>query len=309
MRIVLLDTLTFGDADLSAFDAFGEVTAYETTAPEETLERIKNAGVIVTNKVVIDDAMMAQCPDLRLICIAATGMNNVDLSAAEKRGVSVKNVAGYSTDSVVQHTFTMLFYLMGHARYYDDYVKSGGWQQSPVFTHIERSFSEVKGKTWGIIGMGEIGRNVARVARAFGAEVIYYSTSGQNHNTLYHRVELGALLEHSDVVSIHAPLNDATRGLIGLSELMRMRSGAVLLNLGRGGIVDEAALARVLDARELYAGLDVLESEPMCTPHPLMVLKHPERLYVTPHIAWTSVEARRTLIAKVCENIRHFIDG
>ena len=309
MKIVLLDTLTFGDTDLGGFERFGEVEAYRTTAPEETMARIQNAEVIVTNKVVITEAMMIRCEALRLICVAATGMNNVDLEGAAKHGISVKNVAGYSTDSVVQHTFSMLFYLMGHSRYYDGYVKSGGWQQSPVFTHLDRPVFEVKGKTWGIIGLGEIGRGVARLATAFGAEVIYYSTSGHNTDADYHRVELEALLQHSDIVSIHAPLNDATKNLIGLSELMQMKRGAVLLNLGRGGIVDETSLARVIDAREFYAGLDVLEDEPMRDGHPLLGVKHQERLYITPHIAWASVEARTRLVAMVCGNIQDFIDG
>ncbi len=309
MKVVLLDTLTFGETDLSGFKRFGDVDAYATTAPEETIERIKTADVIVTNKVVITEAMMIQCPSLKLICVAATGMNNVDLEGAAKHGVSVKNVAGYSTDSVIQHTFSLLFYLMGHSRYYDEYVKSGEWQKSPVFTHVARPFYEVKGKTWGIIGLGEIGRGVARLATAFGADVLYYSTSGENRNPEYHRVELEALVQNCDIISIHAPLNDATKGLIGLSELMQMKSGAVLLNLGRGGIVNEADLARVIDAREIYVGLDVLEKEPMSDPHPLMGVKHPERLYITPHIAWTSVEARDKLVAMVCDNIQTFLNG
>jgi len=309
MNLVILDSLTYGDTPLERFEAFGAVAAYETTTPEETASRIQNVDVIITNKVMITDALMAQAPSLKLICVAATGMNNIDLPAAARRGIAVKNVAGYSTDSVVQHTFAMLFYLLGHSRYYDDYVKEGGWQESPVFTHLARPFFELRGKTWGIIGMGEIGRNVARVARAFGAEVVYYSTSGHNSNSLYHRVELQPLLQHSDIVSIHAPLNEATRGLIGLSEMMQMRAGAVLLNLGRGGIVDEAALARVIDAREFYAGLDVLENEPMASSHPLMKVKHRERLFITPHIAWSSVEARERLIEGVISNIRTFIDG
>lgn len=309
MKIVLLDTLTFGETDLSGFDRFGDVERFSTTAPHETAERIQNADVIVTNKVVIGDAMMEASPSLKLICVAATGMNNVDLEAAAKRGIIVKNVAGYSTDSVIQHTFSILFYLMGHSRYYDEYVKSGEWQKSPVFTNVTRPFYEVKGKTWGIIGLGEIGCGVARIATAFGADVIYHSTSGANRNPDYHRVELEALLQHSDIISIHAPLNDATKNLIGLSELMQMKSGAILLNLGRGGIVNEADLARVIDARELYVGLDVLEKEPMSDPHPLMNVKNKERLYITPHIAWTSIEARDRLIAMVCGNIQTFIDG
>ena len=309
MKIVLLDTLTFGEIDLSGFEAFGEVTAYETTAPDKTGERIANADVIVTNKVVITDAMMEAASLLKLICVAATGMNNIDLEAADKRGIAVKNVAGYSTDSVIQHTFSMLFYLMGHSRYYDDYVKSGQWQRSEIFTHIGRPFHELKEKTWGIIGLGEIGRGVAGVAKAFGANVRYYSTSGRNDNSDFEKVTLSRLLEESDVISIHAPLNSATQGLIGHSELLMLKDGAVLLNLGRGGIVDERALAAIIDAKPIYVGLDVLEKEPMTDPHPLMEITHKERLYITPHIAWTSVEARQTLIAKVIDNIRSFIDA
>ena len=309
MKLVLLDTLTFGETDLGGFDAFGEVTAFETTAPEETFSRIANADVIVTNKVVISDAMMAATPSLKLICIAATGMNNVDLDAAEARGIAVRNVAGYSTDSVIQHTFSMLFYLMGHSRYYDAYVKEGGWQRSPVFTHVAKPFFEVKGKTWGIIGLGEIGRGVANVARAFGANVRYYSTSGKNDNAEFEKVTLSRLLEESDIITIHAPLNGSTKGLIGHSELLIMKDGAVLLNLGRGGIVDERALAAIIDAKPIYVGLDVLEKEPMTTPHPLMQIQSKKRLYITPHIAWTSVEARELLIEKIIGNIQTFIDG
>jgi lactate dehydrogenase-like 2-hydroxyacid dehydrogenase len=304
LNIVILDALTFGDTSLEGFQQFGDVSIYETTMPQETAARIANADVIVTNKVVITREHLLTCKQLKRICVAATGMNNVDLDAAKERGVSVKNVAGYSTDSVIQHTFSMLFYLIGHARYYDDYVKSGTWQQSPVFTNVQRPFFEIKGKTWGIIGLGAIGQGVANMARAFGAEVIYYSTSKMNQNREYLRVELETLLQNSDIISIHAPLNDATKNLIDLKALMQMKRGAVLLNLGRGGIVNEADLARVIDARELYAGLDVLEQEPMKTPHPLLHVKHPERLYITPHIAWTSIEARERLISQTIENIK-----
>ncbi len=304
MKIVLLDTLTFGQSDLSGFDQFGVVKRYETTTAEQTLERIKEADVIVTNKVVITAKMMQECPSLKLICVAATGMNNVDLKAAEKSAIAVKNVAGYSTDSVIQHTFTMLFYLMGHSRYYDEYVKSAEWQRSSIFTHVERPFFELKGKKWGIIGMGEIGRGVAKIASAFGAEVSYYSTSGKNTNTEYVQRSLSHILEQSDVISIHAPLNDATRDLIAHSELLMMKDGAILLNLGRGGIVNEKALSYILDAKPIYVGLDVLEKEPMSDPHPLMDIKEKERLYITPHIAWTSVEARQRLISSVIETIK-----
>ena len=303
MKIVILDALTFGETDLSGFDGLGEVEVFQTTSAEETIERLKDADVAVTNKVVIDAPVMDAAAKLKLICVAATGMNNVDLEYAAQKGIAVKNVAGYSTDSVIQHTFSMLFYLMGHSRYYDDYVKSGEWQKSPVFTHVAKPFFELKGKKWGIIGLGEIGRGVAAIAKAFGADVCYYSTSGKNTNSDYEQTTFSRLLESCDIVTIHAPLNAQTKDLVGHSELLMLKDGALLLNLGRGGIVNERALGAIIDVKEIYVGLDVLEKEPMTDPHPLMNIEHKERLYITPHIAWTSVEARERLIASVVENI------
>lgn len=307
MKIVVLDALTYGDTSLKGLNELGDVTVYQTTAPDETAGRVSDAEVIVTNKVVINDAVMEASPNLKLICVAATGMNNIDHEAAARRGITVKNVAGYSTDAVVQHTFSMLFYLMGHSRYYDEYVKSGGWQKEPVFTHIGPSFSELRGKKWGIIGLGEIGRGVAKVADAFGANVCYYSTSGKNENPDYEKTTLSRLIEGCDIISIHAPLNAQTQNLISHSELLQMKDGAVLLNLGRGGIVDEEALSVIIDVKPIYVGLDVLAQEPMRASHPLMSVKHPERLYITPHIAWTSREARTRLIAATVENTRSFL--
>jgi len=309
MKIVLLDTLTFGDTDLGGFDRFGEVLKYETTAASQTQERITNANVIVTNKVVIDDTLMAHAKELRLICIAATGMNNVDLEAAKKRGIVVKNVSGYSTDSVVQHTFAMLLYLLEHSRYYDDVVKSGAYAKSPIFTDVSRPFFEIKNKKWGIIGMGEIGRGVAKVAQAFGAEVWYHSTSGANTAQPFVHANLPTLLSECDIISIHAPLNEKTKNLLGYEELLACRKKAIVLNLGRGGIIDEEAVARIVDEREVYFGLDVLEKEPMLENHPFFSVQNQERLYVTPHIAWTSHEAREKLIAGVIENIETFLRG
>ncbi|MDD5053296.1 MAG: D-2-hydroxyacid dehydrogenase [Sulfuricurvum sp.] len=307
MKIVILDALTYGDTSLAGFNSLGEVSVYQTTTPEETAERVCDAEVIVTNKVLINDAVMENAPALKLICVAATGTNNIDHDAATRRGIIVKNVAGYSTDAVVQHTFSMLFYLMGHSRYYDEYVKSGSWQSEAVFAHIGPSFNELRGKTWGIIGLGEIGRNVANIARSFGANVCYYSTSGKNENSDFEKTTLSRLIENSDVISIHAPLNKSTENLISHSELLQMKDGAVLLNLGRGGIVDEDALSVIIDVKPIYVGLDVLSREPMKTPHPLLSVKHPERLYITPHIAWTSREARERLIAATIENIKTFV--
>jgi len=304
MKIVLLDALTFGDTDLSAFDALGEVEVYQTTAKEQTQERIEGFDVVVTNKVVITKEMMQNTPSLKLICIAATGMNNVDLEAAKELNIEVKNVAGYSTSSVIQHTFSMLFYLIGHSRYYDEVVKSGAYAKSAIFTDVSHPFFEIKGKKWGIIGLGEIGRGVANLATAFGAEVCYYSTSGVNRTDDFQRVNLEYLLESCDIITIHAPLNEKTNNLLDYAKLLQLKEKAVVLNLGRGGIIDEEAVAKIVDERELYFGLDVLTQEPMREDHPLLHVQNKERLYVTPHIAWTSQEARKKLIASVVENIQ-----
>ena len=304
LNIVILDESTFGDSDLSSFEKLGTVTTYPSTAPNETLTRIANNNVIITNKVVISKEMMESTPSLKLICIAATGMNNVDLDAAKELNIEVKNVAGYSTDSVIQHTFSMLFYLVGSSGYYDNYVKEGSWQKSPIFTHVEKPFFEVKNKKWGIIGLGEIGRGVAAVASAFGADIQYFSTSGKNDNSDFTKVSFSTLLETSDIITIHAPLNPQTKDLISQSELLQLKDGAILLNLGRGGIVNEDSLARVMEIKNILVGLDVLEVEPMKPNHPLMSITNKENLYITPHIAWSSKEARKKLIASIVNNIR-----
>ena len=304
MKIVLLDALTFGETDLSGFDSLGEVVVFQTTSAEQVQERITNCDVIVTNKVVITDTHMQDTPTLKLICVAATGMNNVDLSAATKRNIQVKNVAGYSTDSVIQHTFSMLFYLMGHSRYYDESVKDGTYSRSPIFTDVSRPFSEIKGKKWGIIGLGSIGSGVAKIAEAFGAEICYYSTSGKNHSQPYKRLELDELLNSCDIITIHAPLNEQTNNLLDYEQLLTCKNGSTVLNLGRGGIINEEAVAKIIDEKNLSFGLDVLTKEPMRENHPLLSVKNAERLYITPHIAWTSVEARDKLIASVIQNIK-----
>jgi len=304
VKVVVLDALTFGETNLSGFDVFGEVDVYQTTSANQTLERITDADVIVTNKVVIDEEHMSGCKNLKLISIAATGMNNVDLEAAKKHGIAVKNVAGYSTDSVIQHTFSMLFYLIGHSKYYDDVVKSGDYSRSAIFTDVSQPFFEVKGKKWGIIGLGTIGRGVATIARAFGAEVCYYSTSGKNATTDFTQLELEDLLKTCEIISIHAPLNEQTQNLLDYNQLQMLQDKAVVLNLGRGGIINEEAVAKIIDERELSFGLDVLTKEPMLENHPLLAVKNKERLYVSPHIAWTSIEARDSLIALTIQNIQ-----
>jgi len=304
MKITLLDTLTFGETDLSAFKNLGEVEVFQTTSADLTLSRITDSNVIVTNKVVITKEMMSECKKLKLICVAATGMNNVDLEAAKELNIEVKNVAGYSTDSVIQHTFSMLFYIIGQSRYYDEVVKDGTYSKSPIFTDVSHPFFEIKNKKWGIIGLGSIGEGVAKIAQAFGAEVFYYSTSGKNHSQPYKRLKLNELLETCDIISIHAPLNKNTNNLLDYEQLLMCKDGATVLNLGRGGIINEDAVAKIIDEKNLSFALDVLTKEPMAQNHKLLNVKAKNRLYITPHIAWTSVEARDSLIDSTIENIK-----
>lgn len=310
VKIVFLDTATVGLVDnLPEISALGEYTGYEMTRPDERIGRIKGHNVVITNKVIIDRNVMDACPELKLICVVATGMNNIDLGYAAEKGIPVKNVAGYSTESVTQCTFAMLFYLMNASRYYDDYVKAGRYAKSAIFTHLGREFGELSGKHFGIIGMGTIGRRVADVASAFGAKVSYTSTSGKNLDAAgYPHLPLEDLLRAADVVSIHCPLNDQTRNLLGETRLRMMKPTAYLLNMGRGGIVDEQALAQALDENRIAgAALDVLTAEPIAAESPLLQVRHPEKLFITPHIAWASREARHLLINRTVENIKgHF---
>ena len=308
MHIVILDAKTLGeDLDLSPLDRFGKVVSYPTTSPEQTLERIEIADIVITNKVVLSANILKQASNLKLICIAATGMNNVDLEASKDYGIVVQNVAGYSTNSVVQHTFAMALYLLEKMAYYDEVVKSKEWSKSNLFTDVSRPFYEISGKKWGIIGFGAIGQAVATIATAFGAEVSYHSTSGTNLNHTYAHQSLECLLKECDIISIHAPLNEKTSHLINQSNLPYLKKGAILLNLGRGGIINETDLGLEIDRREIYVGLDVLEQEPMATEHSLHQITHKERLLITPHIAWTSIEARAKLLDGIVKNIEDFI--
>jgi lactate dehydrogenase-like 2-hydroxyacid dehydrogenase len=304
MKIVLLDASTLGDSDFSVFDKLGEFSSYAMTKRSQRLTHIADNEVIITNKVVIDQAIIKANPQLKLICIAATGKNNVDLIAAEEAGIVVKNVSGYSTESVAQSTFSMLFQLLHQSRYYDQYTQSKAWPQSPTFTHINSPFSEIKGKRWGIIGLGEIGRRVAEIANVFGCELCYFSTSGRNSNQAYRQVDLNTLLTTCDIITIHAPLNEQTHNLIDQGALKQLKKGAVILNLGRGGIIDELAMAKALDKYDIYHGTDVLAVEPMLSDHPYFDIQEKSRLVITPHIAWASQEARSSLIKMVADNIQ-----
>ncbi len=306
MKIVFLDASTLGDTPMDEIKSLGEYVAYPFSTREEALQRVGDCDVLIINKVKVDQELISAAPKLKLICEAATGVNNIDLKAAERRGIPVRNVAGYSTDSVVQATFTHLLSLVGNAPYFDEYVKSGKYSSGRIFTDVSHPFTELSGKTMGIIGMGAIGTKVASVASAFGMNAVYFSTSGTGHCTEYPSLPLAKLLSVSDAVSVHAPLNERTAGLIGEPELRMMKPTAVLLNLGRGGIVDEAALAAAVDSGTIAgAALDVYVSEPLPADSPLMHLKHPERFRFSPHTAWASRESLVRLVSKVAENIRN----
>jgi len=303
MKIVFLDAQTLGDVDFERFKRFGEVEIYQTTPKDKTLERVKDADIVVTNKVVIDKEIMDNS-GIKFIQIAATGMNNVDLEYARKKGILVKNVAGYSTNSVVQQTFALVLGLLNKVCYFDEYTREK-YPKSEIFTHI-RNWFEINGKRWGIIGLGTIGREVAKIARAFGAEVVYYSTSGKNNSDEYKRVDLKELMKTSDIISIHAPLNENTKDLIKEKELLMMKEGAVIVNLGRGGIINEKDLAKVLESKNILVGLDVFEKEPINADNPL--LKFKEKTLLSPHIAWTSIEARNKLMDGIYKNIEEFVE-
>ncbi|MDP4144773.1 MAG: D-2-hydroxyacid dehydrogenase [Bacillota bacterium] len=309
-KICILDAVTLGDIDLTGLNKFGQVTIHKTTKPEDVEIRIKDQDIILTNKVVLNEGNLNGADNLKLICVMATGTNNIDLAYASKKNIAVTNVAGYSTESVVQHTFALLFYLLEKLSYYDNYVKNGKYSKSEIFTHLEKPYNEVKGKVWGIIGLGAIGKAVALIARAFGCKVIYYSTSGNNSSSEFERVDLEELLTKSDIVSIHAPLNAVTKNLIDYKRITRMKKNAILLNLGRGGIVNEQDLARALNEERIAgAGLDVLEKEPIDENNELMHIKDSGRLIITPHIAWASVEARERLVGEIILNIEAFLNG
>ncbi len=304
MKIVFLDRASVGDASLKGIESLGELISYDRTSKEECAIRIADAEVIITNKVRIDREEMEAAPQLKLICIAATGMNNVDLEEAARRGIPVRNVAGYSTESVVQTTFAHLLNLTAKLPYFDERVKSGAYSHSGLFTDMGRSFRELSGKRMGIIGLGTIGRRVATVAEAFGMEVVYYATSGKAHDDYFRAVSLDELLTSADVISIHAPLNERTKGLISQEELRRMKYTTILLNTGRGGIINEEDLAEALNEGWIAgAGLDVYHMEPLPADSPLLTIQHPDKLSLTPHTAWASAEARARLIAGIAKNI------
>ena len=304
MKIAFLDAATVGNVSFEPFEQLGEFVKYESSTPEEARERVKDLDVLLINKVLVNKELIDAAPNLKLICIAATGVNNIDVEYAASKGIPVRNAVGYSTDSVVQSTYMHILSLVGGGQYFDDSVKSGSYSRSGMFTDPDWNWWELAGKTIGIIGLGNIGKKVAHIAEAFGMNVCYFSTSGTGHCKDYPCLPLEELLAKSDIVSIHAPLNDRTLNLIGAEQLAMMKPTAYLVNMGRGAIVVEADLAKAVDEGVIAgAGIDVFVTEPIPEDHPYLTMKHPERMRLAPHVAWASMEARKRLIGIMAENI------
>ena len=305
MKIVFLDAATLGDVSFEPFERLGEFISYAASSPEEARERVADADVVMINKVIVDKALIDAAGSLKLICVAATGVNNIDVDYAASKGIPVRNVAGYSTDSVAQATFMHILSLAGGAPYFDQSVKSGAYSRSGMFTDPNWNWWELAGKTIGIIGLGNIGKKVAKIAEVFGMKVCYYSTSGTGHCKDYPCLSLEELLAVSDVVSVHAPLNERTHNLLGAREFAMMKPTAYVVNAGRGAIIVEKELAEAVDNGVIAgAGIDVFVQEPIPEDHPYLKMKHPERMRLAPHVAWASVEARTRLVSMMADNVR-----
>ena len=304
MKMVFLDAATMGDVSFAPLERLGSLLCYDSSTPEEALERVSDCDVLIVNKVRVTPELIDAAHDLKLICETATGVNNIDIEYAAKKGIPVRNVAGYSTPTVAQATFMHILSLVGSAPYFDDAVKSGRYSASGMFTDVSVNWWELAGKTIGIIGMGNIGRKVAQIAEAFGMKVCYFSTSGTSHCKDYPSLPLKQLLAQADIVSVHAPLNERTDALIGEKELAMMKPSAYIVNMGRGGIVVEEALVKAVDEGVIAgAALDVYSVEPLPEDSCYLKARHPERFRFAPHVAWASEEARARLLGMVAENI------
>lgn len=307
VKIVFLDAYTVDKSDMASIRALGEYIGYDTTPESEIVERCKGADVVIANKVPLRAETLAQLQDTKLICIAATGMNNIDLDAAAALGIPVRNTAGYSSNSVAELTFAGALGLLKQTVYFDNYVKSGAYTNAERLFDFTRPTYELHGKKWGIIGLGAIGRRVAEIATVFGCEVSYFSTSGANNDAGYSQRTLNELIAESDIVSIHAPLSEKTRNLIDYHELSLMKPTAIIVNVARGGIINEEGLTRALNDNLIAgAALDVYSYEPMVADNPLYRVRDKYKLLLTPHSAWTTKEAMQKLVETIAVNIKTF---
>lgn len=311
MKIVILERKSVGmDVDVSQFGNFGELVTYDTTEKNQVAERVKDADIIIANKAPINEETIGGAPNVKLVCEFATGFDNVDIAYCKSRGIKVTNATNYSTETVAQHTFALAFYILEKLNHYDNYVKSGEYAKSDSFTNFDKIFTEIYGKTWGIVGMGNIGRKVASVATAFGCRVIFYSASGKSTCTDYEQVDFDTLLKESDILSLHCPLTDRTRNLIDLEAMKKMKKSAVLINVARGPVVNNGDLYTALMEEEIAgAGLDVVEKEPIAVDNPLNKIKDSGKLIITPHIGWASVEARTRCVDEAYKNVEAFLRG
>ena len=311
MKIVILERNSVGtDIDISCYEKFGDVTVYGNTVERQVAERVRDADIIIGNKAPMNEATLKDAANVRLICLFSTGYDCVDLAYCKSRGIKVANVVDYCTDAVSQHTFAMLFYLLEHLRHYDDYVKSGAYGAQDRFSNFDLPFVELSGKTWGIVGMGHIGRKVAGIAQAFGCRVIFYSASGKSSCTEYEQVDLETLLTQSDFLSLHCPLSERTKNLIDKAALQKMKKTAILLNVARGPVINNADLYWALQNEEIAAaGLDVLEKEPISSDNLLGRIQDSNKLLITPHMAWATTEARTRIVEEVFQNVQAYLDG
>ena len=311
MKISILERDSLGIAvDMSEIDKLGDVTVYPATTVENAVEHIGDADIIIANKLSLNAETLKGAVNLKFVAQTATGTNNVDFAYTNSKGIKVANVPSYSTDSVAQHTFALLLYLVEKLRFFDDYVKNGTYSRSNCFSCLDMIYPEIAGKTWGIIGMGAIGQKVAQIATVFGCNVICYSASGRTYDMPYEQVDFDTLLAKSDILSVHAPLNEYTKGLMNYDAFCKMKSSAYFINVGRGPIVVEEDLARALEEDQIRAaGLDVLCVEPMPLDNPLLKFKDSSKIIITPHVAWATSEARQRCEDVVTENIKAFLRG
>ncbi len=308
MNIAILDIDAIGtDLDLGPITSLGACRIYGATGPEEVVARLQGVEAVVINKIKMTRSVLEQAPELKLICVAATGFDNVDLACCRERGIAVTNVPGYSTDSVAMVTLATVLALMTHLQEYRDFVTSGDYTRSGIPNRLTPAFSDLRGKTWGILGYGSIGKQVANVARAFGCRVIY-SRSAPDGDPDCRSID--QLCAESDILTLHCPLNEGTRSILDSRRLGLMKPTAILVNVARGAVCDEKALAEAVLAEKIGAfGCDVYSLEPFGPDHPYQALLGRPNVCLTPHIAWASFEARTRVVREMAENMHAFLEG
>lgn len=308
MKIVITDasTVTGGDLSFDIFKKFGELFVYDLSTNEETKERIRDADIVLCNKTSMTRDVLESAQNLKYIGLFATGFNNVDLDYTNKKGITVCNVPGYSTEAVAQHTFALILEVISRVSDYNKTVKDGDWVKSKTFSYFPIPIFELSGKTIGIVGLGSIGIRVAEIAKAFGMNVIFYNRSNKNIDGMT-QVDFDTLLKESDIVTLHCPLNSQSDSIMNKDAFSKMKDNSIFINTARGGLVDEYALKEALLCGKLLgAGLDVLRKEPMDENCPLINI---DNCIITPHIAWASLETRRRLLKIVVDNIEKYLNG